>query len=392
MSRYFVRTATWRFFNSRLGFGLIVLFMVVAPFVWQPDWPLFPSKVTLGSSLNGHPFTSGVLQSSVAALLIAWAAYIWRVKIRRFFQPQLIYIRAPLMLGVAPLIIARSRDVGIWERHGLNMDLDFRYAGRKALEDLYSPDNPCPLAVASDVALSTFLGHKDYRDSHLSVIPFVRIKDHLKIIVRRNNRDGSLEFSRVGDLKGKRIGYYPDSVHNDFLDSQEIFDTSVMVELTSVMDCFRTLVVEPRGVDACVLWEPHYHAFKDIADVGIINDTDATPYEWFLCLVAKAEYTKTNEAVAQKIVWAMRDATAYCEVDRNHQSVIRDCASFLHTEFTGITRDGLETLLNRKQHEFGVEEILVPFRNKLMTLIEKGGDTAVGANNLAQSLWEGLEH
>ena len=389
-----IRKALWKFFNNRLAFVLFLFSflasLLILPVVWTAPWPWV---MWVAKAARKHPSTYGFLHSTIssltASLILAWAAYIWRVNIRRFFQPQIIYIRAPLMLGVAPLIVARSREVGIWDKHGLNMDLDFRYAGRQALEDLFKPDSLCPIAVASDVALSRFLSKPENRSHKVKVIPFVRIEDHLKIVVRKNG-DGQLEYAKPGDLKGKSIGYYPDSVHGDFLAKLEIFDEQMMKSKNTVLECYHALAVS-REVEACVLWEPHYYAFTKFNDVGTVNNIDPSPYKWFLCLVAREDYTRHNEQVAAKILWAIKDAADYCQSEDHRPSVIRDCASFLHTEFTGIDEEGLRTLLNKNHHVFGVDDLLKPFGEKLSALIDNGTQQLrFGAATLQRSLWKSL--
>lgn len=399
-----IRTALSRFFNSRRAFSYTLISAIIASIVWLSDIYRPAFLVSVAEGLGKHTFLSGILASSIAALLLAWVANIWKVEIRRFFQPQITYIRAPLQLGIAPIIVAKSREVGIWERYGLNMDLDFRYAGIETLDDLYKKDNPTDLAVASDIALCSFLVKRNNPEKELQIIPFVRIEDHLKVVVRKDPRTGELEYTKTRELGGKTIGYYPESVHGDFLEYLEIFDKVKLEKMKSVLDCYRALISGKIGnvesgeadktteaVDAVVLWEPHYHAFKEFKHVGIINESDNKLYEWFLCLVATQKYTKRNAYIAQKILAATKEAAAYCQLEKNKTRVLKDCASFLNTEFTGLGYKGLEELLGKNQHEFGVEELIGRFRTKLDGIAKKGGDKAIAVGRLRDCLWEGIK-
>ncbi len=382
------RTAIASFLNSKLAFALTIILAALTTLLRQPEF-LIPAA----EALKQHPFASGVLQSSLAAIIFTWAAYLWRVEIRRIIQTETTSIRAPLQLAVAPLIVAKSRELGIWERYGLNMDLDFRYAGRETLDDLYQPASRTDFAVASDVALCVFLGGgKQNPQEELQVIPFVHIKDHLKIVVRRKKQppeSPELEYGNISQLTSKKIGYHPGSVHDDFLSELKIFEQAQMVPMRSVLDCYRGL--SSNQVEAVVLWEPHYHAFEKFQDVGIINNVEDSPYEWFLCLTATKKYLREHEHIARKILPAVKDAAAYCRIDGNKSKVISGCAAFLNTEFTGLDQKGLEDLFTKQPLGFGVNEVLPAFKDKLGRLIAKGGDIAKGANALTHSLWKGID-
>ncbi len=394
-----IKPVVSRFLESRRNFywilAFLVVILVIIPVIIPIIYQFFPSLLTIITwvTINVYfriTFFIGTLQSIVAAVLFAWAAYLWRVEIRQILELRKIYIRAPIQLGVAPLIVARSREIGIWERYGLNIDLDFRYSGKDAINDLYEQVNPPDLAVASDVALCLFLGKKEDPNKELHVLPFVQIKDHLKIIVRKVSTENSKEqkYSTIGDLKGRKIGYYPGTVHEDFLKDIQIFQEENMQSMKSVLDCYRALI--SKVVDAVVLWEPHWFAFTEFGDVEIIDKTEGDPYEWYLCLVAMQKYTQRNEQTAQKILRSMKDAANYCQLEENKKRVIRDCASFLNTEFTGINDKGLEILLEKRQHKFAVEDSIPSFSKKLNKLIGKGGIIGKGASGLTHSLWEGL--
>ena len=374
--KFLIERLAWKIFNSKLAIILVLVVFGFLPIVFPSS---FLQQLPLLNFLIEH-LTPDFWQNLIAAIIIAWSAYIWRVRIRRFFQPRVTYVRAPLMLGVAPLIIAKTE--GIWEQHGLNMDLDFRYAGKGALDDLLS--GKCPFAVASDVALCTFISKNIGYD--LSLIPFIRIEDHLKIIVRK--KDDTPEYETSDALRGKKIGYYPDSVHDDFLNELGLFNPDLMSPMTNVLDCYHALAVS-RNVEACVLWEPHYHAFMRFNDLHILNDREDSPYVWFLCLVAKKDYTLANEEIARRILMATKTSAQYCQ---SHQSiVIEECAAFLHSEFTGISVNELEKLLVAHNHYFGVDGNIILFINKLNKLGKKGGLTAFGAGTLINSLWPGLQ-
>jgi len=377
----------WKLVNNKCIFFIIAVLLVISPIILY-----FLKKYLCVIPVGWFEtlINFGFLPSLLSALIVAWGAYIWRAEIRRFFLPQLTYIRAPIMVGIAPLIVARSKEIGIWEKYGLNMDLDFRYAGIDALIDLFKPEVHCPIIVASDVAIASFLGHENNRTKKIKVIPFVKIKDHLKIIVRkRNTQNPQPEYNTLAELKGREIGYYPDSVHDDFLSEFDLFNKDSLKKIDSVFECYRKLAVE-KTVEACILWEPHYAAFNKFSDLHIINTEDTREYNWFLCLAATENYIKHNDQIVHRILRALKGATAYCRDKSNEEIVIRECIAYLHTEFTGLIPDELKQLLKKRQHDFSVDENLNDFKKKLMQLIHKGGNTGEGAAILLVSLWPGL--
>jgi len=375
----------WALRNSRATYLGCAMAFLFGAFLWPLNW--WPSS--LAGGMSQRPFTAGIWQECIATSLIAWGAYVWRASIRRLFRPQFTYIRAPLMLAMAPLVIARSREVGIADRHGLSIDLDFRYAGRTALDDLYNPISPCPFAVASDVALCRFLGEPGHRSSRLRVVPFVKITGHLNVMVRKVADGNALEFADVGALRGQKIGVFKDSVHEDYLDYLGILTTIEAVEMTSVLDSYRSL--QTKRIAGCVLWEPHYFAFEKDPDVGLISQLAS--YEWYLYLVTRDETAAADEDAARRILAALRDAASHCQLSKNRPQVVNACAAYLHTEFTGIDSDGLNRLLDLDQHTFGVPGDAADrerVEKRLDALVEKGGHVAIGASKVKLAMWKGL--
>jgi hypothetical protein len=180
--------------------------------------------------------STGYPQNIWASLIVAWGVYLGRNWIRNWFRDEITYIRAPMMFAIAPLILVRRR---IGQQYGLNVDLDFRYAGKQTLEDVFSGE--CFFGVASDVALCSALTKAAEAGTARSVyvLPFVRIEDHLKLLVRKNE-DGTSSISHVTELIDKQIGYCPDSIHDHFLAAHglepNMFST---YEMTNVLDGYR---------------------------------------------------------------------------------------------------------------------------------------------------------
>lgn len=92
------RNVIWKFFNSKVYFYSIIIVLILISGLGQLllQWS-YPNSSLVGT-LKDLTFFGGILQSTLATLLIIWATYIWRVNIRRFFQPQITYIRAPCKL------------------------------------------------------------------------------------------------------------------------------------------------------------------------------------------------------------------------------------------------------------------------------------------------------
>jgi ABC-type nitrate/sulfonate/bicarbonate transport system substrate-binding protein len=175
------------------------------------------------------------------------------------------------------------------------------------------------------------------------------------------------------------------------LDSLKTIDKTKLKKMESVLECYHALITEL--IDAFVLWEPHYYAFQNFENVGVMNmnESDSNVYDWFLSLVAKREYTENNEQIAQKILWGIKDAANFCQSKENRERVIKDCASFLNPEFTGIGEEELRKLLkDQPTILFSVDEATKGLFKKLDSLLDKGEPLARGAKAIDKSLWNGL--
>src|SRR5258708_6762746 len=168
-----------------------------------PSWLHWICRIPLD-----HSFFTGCAESIGAGLYLAWAAYLWRVWLKRVFHARDVTILAPMQIATAPLIIAKAKPIS--EEHDLRLEVDLRYAGREALESLGS--DPTKFAVASDVALCLFL--KPDEKELLWVLPFVKITNHLKLVVKRDSSINTIEDLRKSTGK---IGYYANTVHHHFL-------------------------------------------------------------------------------------------------------------------------------------------------------------------------------
>jgi hypothetical protein len=378
--------------EKKLTFFVVIGIVIFLPMVLYSLWAYLPNRISLNGCstfLIDYPF-KGFAEAFLGGVAVAWAAYIWRVPIRRFFQPHVLCIRAPLMLGVAPLIVAKSKEVGLWEKHGLNVDLDFRYAGASALTDLINTNSHVQAVVASEVALCKFLG--DNRQIRVRVMPFVRLEDHLKVLIRKDKNKA--EYEKLSDLKGKNIGYFKDSVHDDFLFQQKIHNSTTGASLfpkKTVMDCYHSLIMK-KDIEACVLWEPHYRAFTNMENICSVKNDSSVEYSWFLCVVALADYVESNEQIALRLLRAILQSVDYCKGSRHNDKIIQECGAFLHTEFTGIDKENLDELLKEEKHHFGVKENIEKYRNKLMDINKRGNEWADGAAELMmeRSLWPEL--
>lgn len=322
-------------------------------------------------------FFIGFLSSLSAGVLFAYLAKRFKSRIKKWFlPPTLLHVRAPLMLASAPLFV--SKTLSSWEERDLDVDLDFRYAGANALQDLH--DNRCQFAVASEVALASFLSDTKKVPYSVRVMPFAQIEDHLKFVVPEKSHIETVD----GLKEGGRIAYLKDSVHNDFLRMCDLAQAELK-DKRNVMECYYAMVGGNPEVDACVLWEPHYRAFNNRYGMRLLSDK--VSYTWFLCLVAKDEFVNENPHIVRNILGVMRAVTERCEED--HDAVINACLAYLHTEFTGVGKDELRELLNKGKHHFAIDSNVVSYRNKLEVLMK----SYPGAGRLWEpiSLWPGLK-
>ena len=390
----------WEIIWSAVFFaiGFLPVLVNLLPANWVSWLPCFAKD-----SLDwwGKSILWGFWASVFAGVMLASAAYIFhglRVRIIRLFQPHAITIRAPMMLGVAPLIIAKK--YGMWDYQVLNADLDFRYAGAKALEDLMRGD--CTLAVASDIAICKFLGKKENQGRELRVMPFVRIEDHLKVLVTEKSQLTTIQ--QLRDLTPKKIGFYADSVHEDFLRVLQLCPkpSDEMIPANSVLECYRNLCVTnvaSEQLSACVLWEPHYHAFgeKRFPNLRVLNKGEPAKdaYRWFLCLVATKSYTEDHPQTANRILLTMRRAVEHCADTHKLPEIAKECAASVLSDFTGIGEKELVELFEEHMHIFDIDKNMQPYFEKLTALAATStAPTFIsGASKLITPdfLWPGLE-
>jgi hypothetical protein len=155
-----------------------------------------------------NPFVQNYIVEMYAALLIIIGTYCFRNYIKRFldrlFSPTLVRVRLPLMTATAPIILGLERH--IWREYNIDLILDWRYAGRNAIEDLAAGD----IAIASDYAVVKYLTERP--TENLAVLPFVVITDHLRVVVRAQNSAAT-----PSDIPHGLIAYYKNSVHEAFL-------------------------------------------------------------------------------------------------------------------------------------------------------------------------------
>jgi ABC-type nitrate/sulfonate/bicarbonate transport system substrate-binding protein len=289
----------------------------------------------------------GVWCSIIAGIIISWFIYLFQSQIRRLFGlSKTLTLRLPLMLASAPFLLAKK--FRLFEKHNIDLDLDFRYAGIGALSDLNN--NICDLAVASDIAIARFM-NENYSFSVYS-LPFVKIKNHIKILVSKNS-----EITEISMLNNGTIAYIKNSVHEDYIEFLETEKKIAIntIEAKGVMECFK-MVIENKA-KACIFWEPHYLSMENIFDL-VPLDCQLT-YEWFLCLVAKTEFIHRNTSLARQLFYSLKEAANICEND--HTRVAENCITYMHPEFTGLDKDQLNSILVNERidsHFFGIDSTL----------------------------------
>ena len=372
------------FLGSKRALGGSTIALVFFALIWPTLSDYVGWIRDIGEYFQGRWFSSGVLQSLCAAIWFAWVAYAWRLEIIRAIEPAALHLRAPLQLGIAPILVAQS--MSLWRAHRLTIDLDLRYAGRDAITDLYDLENPSELAIASDVAVCKYLGEKGNENAKLQIFPFVRIEGHLKLVVRKAN--GVLDVRDFQALMANKlkVGHAKGSVHVHFL--REIDEGNLKI-MTSVLQSYRELI--QKKVDAIALWEPHYRVFEGADDVGTLEDWQpaASPYNWYLCLVAREDFVKRNNEVFARVGATIKRACKLCALDSRKTEVIDACIPYLNQEFTGLDKNGISLLLSEGKHHFGIDG--VGLRTRLAEIAKAGGDLAAGATRVVPQLWSELD-
>lgn len=368
------------FFNWR-RFILFILLFISSYHYFNNGWAL--DEGNLATQFYLH-FLAAIL----GGLFVAWLGFLFRFKIKKFFgffDP--IIARIPLMLSCAPLFVAMKFK--IWEQNDLEVDLDFRYAGVGALEDL--KNNKCHIAVASDVATVAFMDKLKGAETDycIQVLPFVKITNHLKIIVKQDSA-----LINLSDLKNKNIAHLAASVHDDFL---RIVERNIDINIKTlnwiakedIMKCYHALI--SGEVDACILWEPHYLALKKY-NMRILEDFKnlENSYTWFLCLIAKEKYIDEHPNVAKSIYNVMKSATERCSNSSN--DIIDSCSLYLESEFTGLDDTGLREIIDIGKHHFSVgQQMRKDYFIKLDTLQNDYG-FGIGKLKRVDALWPNYEY
>lgn len=321
----------------------VIVGFVIFPFYlyYKQNKTLFPTLYRIFTQIS-----LGVWGGLITSLLFSWTIYVFRYAIRKLFGlSKSFVIRLPLMLASSPFILAKKFH--IFERNDLEIELDFRYAGIDALSDLQK--GVCNLAVASDIALIRYMG-ENY-DFKVYTLPFVKIKNHIKILV------ADLSITDINGLSDKTIAFIKDSVHEHFIDllCKKFCIEIKRIEADGIIDCF-TLVSENKA-QACIFWEPYYLSMEKLFHLKPI-EIDLS-YEWYLCLVAKNDFIRRNSAFEKDVFESLQSATIKCNTD--HVNVAKTCITYMHPEFTGLNEDSLDKLLDGEKshsHDFSLDSLM----------------------------------
>lgn len=356
--------------------AILCLALIIPLTLWGLDqlswWPWH------NSSTSYFQYLRDSLGAIILGIFIAWYNYHYEKENKnKLGLPKDVTIRIPLMLACSPLFTASNRN--IFEQYHIGLKLDFRYSGMKALQDL--KNGHCKLAVASDMAIASFLNDDIYFD--LYFLPFVTIQDHLKIVV--------LEYSsinNISDLKDKTIARVDSSVHDHYLNSLNIGHKSV--SKSSVMECHIALI--NGEVDACILWEPHYLTVNKYR-MRILDTSKYANYTWHLCLVAEKKYLDENLKVMKNILSAMHEAAQNC--NDNYDDILKDSIFYMLADFTGATQQDMQEYFlhnSVKKHHFGIDNhVLDKFDNKIKML--SNDQSYKGAiTQLRRDYWPGVNN
>lgn len=307
-------------------------------------------------------FAMGIWPEVVASFFIGWFIYLYQKWIKEnFLTPESLTIRVPLMLGSAPIFV--SQKLRYFEDERINVDLDFRYAGIDTLEDLKK--GKCQFAVASDVALTTFLSISNNFNFKIYSLPFVKITGHIKILVEKGSG-----IVNLNDMQGKKIAYIKDSVHHHFFEKVMRKDNNLQcepIEKLTIMECFREVIY--GDADACIFWEPHYLSMKN--NFGLVEIDFNQSYQWFLCLITTQEYYNEKKNLHKRMFKALKKAVNECEKDKNMAA--SGCYDYMLEEFTGVSEHQLLSLLNEPQqtgtHSYKIDEFIKKdYEEKLASL------------------------
>jgi hypothetical protein len=383
-----VRKPDRRIFVALVSYSLAVAAQIVLGYIGGVQCLFQPSGLyflcDIGYFVMGMA-RDGVIQNVESAVLVGGWLYFFRGSIRRLFMDNEIRVRSPLMLAAAPIILAE--DDSVWNRVDYRFRVDFRYAGFSALEDL--SNERCQAAVVSDIALLGFLGEKRHKDLKFFVIPFTRVTDNIRFVVRKN-QDGTLEHGSLEEIRNGnlRVGCMSDTVHSHFLSVYLPDSQYQKVEVTSPILGLEQLLT--RTIDTLVLWEPHYMAFDQFAGVGIVDPGESGKYSWFLCLVVKRDKMLEDDRLRYSLFAAIESGAERCRVSQSgtvSQAALKCCYERMNGEFMGLDETTfINSLDGNTNFTFGVADNKEAFAARLDELLDSPA-FGVGAVSARQMLW-----
>jgi len=313
------------------------------------------------------------VENFVATIFIAFLGYNYRTRVRHIIRHIVdddeLIIRSPLMSAAAPLVYGNAR--GIWQEFGLKADIEWNYAGHDALKDLQTGE--AMISVASDFAIAKFLTSmgsdgKDPTQSY-SVAPFAALKANLSLVI----------FNDEVYEKNNKVLYYPNSVHEEYIIRILRRDPVKFGEKTDSLSDMLCRVkrvgkyanddFEPVG--ASLVWEPYNEFYADIFGAGSPRVQLATSLEWYLCIMANAEYLKNRPGRAR----AIRDAVQ--KSCRGASGARRDLSSLMARsipeELAGINIKHLERVLAKENNiVFGVNSNFPGYKAKINQMYTEG--------------------
>lgn len=305
--------------------------------------PLWWFKSLLVDLHTPQSFAQSVFESSVASFWIAWTLYLNRRWITTLFQPPPIRLFAPMSIAVAPLIVGRERN--LWVDHGVNLDVAFSTTGGNALEELSSGD--CLMAVAGDYATWQFFKTvKNWDREPYRLLPFARLTNEVKLLVPptfartgdTTGSNGSATEVTLEDLRGRRVCYWPGSIHEEFIRQIGLNCVCANMESDGRDSPLMTFMSQTLSGEAaaCVLVEPYFVAFERLGYKIVQTQSTLT---WYMCFVMKERLFREFPDLESRLPRAVGEACSMA--NKNWEDTMRSCADYVLREFTGIDMNSL---------------------------------------------------
>lgn len=265
----------------------------------------------------------------------------------------------PTTIAAIPSYVAA--DQGFWEKHGLEVDLQFFNSGREALDALLA-NKAIVMSVSETPPMHAVLQGQD-------IYWVATVTEHQEAKLTYNTDS----VTTVKDFIGKKVATQPgtNSDYYMYLWLEENNLTPEQVNIVSMNPPSMVQSLLQNDIDAFFAWEPHnYKAYSQSPDK--LANWENNLYYGHHSIIMNQDYVDNNPVVVEKLILGFIDAENY--IKDNPQKA---------KEIVAKTTNMDIATLNNLWDEYTVK---IQLDDTLLPLLEKEANWAVVQKNMDQDI------